>query len=60
MKQGGEEEDPWTSVNERKSGKSSDDQCGADHRNSNIVYYKVREAFPTAEPPSLAKIVFWL
>ena len=39
MKQGGDEGDAWTSVDERKSGKYSDEA----HQNRNIVYYKVRD-----------------
>jgi len=36
VKQGGDEGDAWTSVDERKSGKYSDEA----HQNRNIVYYK--------------------
>ena len=39
MKQGGDEGDAWTSVDERKSGKYSDNEL----QNTNIVYYKVRD-----------------
>ena len=36
MKQGGDEGDAWTSVDERKSGKYSDNEL----QNTNIVYYQ--------------------
>ena len=43
VKQGGEEGDAWTAVDESKSEKySDDDHSRADHQNTNIVHYKVR------------------